>query len=127
MKTVLALRHVAYEDLDGFEAAFEEAGFEIIYRDALFDEGPIDALSPDIMVVLGSPTAVYESGWFSFIEEELSAIKARIEANKPVLGLCFGRSEEHTSQLQSHSDNSYAGFCLKKKKKKKQNKRMKSS
>ncbi len=90
MKTVLALRHVAYEDLDGFEAAFEEAGFEIIYRDALFDEGPIDALSPDIMVVLGSPTAVYESGWFSFIEEELSAIKARIEANKPVLGLCFG-------------------------------------
>ena len=28
------------------------------------------------------------------------------------------RSEEHTSELQSHSEISYAGFCLKKKKKK---------
>src|SRR6186713_3713699 len=27
------------------------------------------------------------------------------------------RSEEHTSELQSHSGISYAGFCLKKKKK----------
>src|SRR6056300_385927 len=27
-----------------------------------------------------------------------------------------GRSEEHTSELQSHSDISYAVFCLKKKK-----------
>src|SRR6056300_978302 len=27
-----------------------------------------------------------------------------------------GRSEEHTSELQSHSEISYAGFCLKKKK-----------
>src|SRR5881296_4194508 len=29
-----------------------------------------------------------------------------------------GRSEEHTSELQSHSNISYAVFCLKKKKKK---------
>src|SRR5210317_2635204 len=29
------------------------------------------------------------------------------------------RSEEHTSELQSHSEISYAVFCLKKKKKKK--------
>ena len=28
-----------------------------------------------------------------------------------------GRSEEHTSELQSHSEISYAVFCLKKKKK----------
>src|SRR5210317_1533384 len=28
----------------------------------------------------------------------------------------FKRSEEHTSELQSHSENSYAVFCLKKKK-----------
>ena len=30
----------------------------------------------------------------------------------------YGRSEEHTSELQSHSFISYAVFCLKKKKKK---------
>src|SRR6056300_1866447 len=33
-----------------------------------------------------------------------------------------GRSEEHTSELQSHSEISYAVFCLKKKKKNKKNK-----
>ena len=33
------------------------------------------------------------------------------------------RSEEHTSELQSHHDISYAVFCLKKKKKKKKKKK----
>src|SRR6056300_1785033 len=33
------------------------------------------------------------------------------------------RSEEHTSELQSHSEISYAVFCLKKKKKKKPKKK----
>ena len=35
----------------------------------------------------------------------------------PGYGLMAGRSEEHTSELQSHSFISYAVFCLKKKKK----------
>src|SRR6059058_6376412 len=43
------------------------------------------------------------------------------ERNAPILGssaLCTGswRSEEHTSELQSRNDISYAVFCLKKKK-----------
>src|SRR5881296_4000498 len=33
-----------------------------------------------------------------------------------LFALGFGRSEEHTSELQSHSNISYAVFCLKKKK-----------
>src|SRR3546814_9011573 len=37
------------------------------------------------------------------------------------MGLQHGRSEEHTSELQSLMRNSYAVFCLKKKKKKTQN------
>ena len=32
--------------------------------------------------------------------------------------LQIGRSEEHTSELQSRPHSSYAGFCLEKKKKK---------
>src|SRR6056300_1695323 len=34
----------------------------------------------------------------------------------PRSGSCAARSEEHTSELQSHSEISYAVFCLKKKK-----------
>src|SRR6056300_2043079 len=40
----------------------------------------------------------------------------------PVCPRRVGRSEEHTSELQSHSEISYAVFCLKKKKKKKKKK-----
>src|SRR6056300_1789283 len=39
-----------------------------------------------------------------------------------VCRLLLVRSEEHTSELQSHSEISYAVFCLKKKKKKKNKK-----
>src|SRR3546814_7937613 len=36
--------------------------------------------------------------------------------NAPCLFQCLGRSEEHTSELQSLMRTSYAVFCLKKKK-----------
>src|SRR6059058_6562167 len=41
------------------------------------------------------------------------------EAWHPAVGFLYGwaRSEEHTSELQSRNDISYAVFCLKKKKK----------
>src|SRR3546814_7697071 len=45
----------------------------------------------------------------------------RVDADGANLGALvelFGRSEEHTSELQSLMRNSYAVFCLKKKKKK---------
>ena len=38
-------------------------------------------------------------------------------------GISYGRSEEHTSELQSRTTISYAVFCLKKKKKKKKKKK----
>ena len=38
--------------------------------------------------------------------------------NNSIVEMNFNRSEEHTSELQSHSFISYAVFCLKKKKKK---------
>ena len=38
-----------------------------------------------------------------------------VEPNKSAIRDSSTRSEEHTSELQSHSENSYAVFCLKKK------------
>src|SRR3546814_6868485 len=45
----------------------------------------------------------------------LGALPAQLQADRPA---CAGRSEEHTSELQSLMRISYAVFCLKKKKKK---------
>src|SRR3546814_7570668 len=52
-----------------------------------------------------------------FAQQEIHVLKG--EAVRRMLGLGGGRSEEHTSELQSLMRISYAVFCLKKKKKKK--------
>src|SRR6056300_1849498 len=49
-------------------------------------------------------------------EKSLARITTAIEF---IEARAAARSEEHTSELQSHSEISYAVFCLKKKKKKK--------
>src|SRR3546814_5887604 len=46
-----------------------------------------------------------------------SVLPRFFEGRLPDLNLGTGRSEEHTSELQSLMRNSYAVFCLKKKKK----------
>src|SRR5210317_968235 len=51
---------------------------------------------------------------------EISELQSHSEISYAVFCL---RSEEHTSELQSHSEISYAVFCLKKKKKKKKRKK----
>ena len=45
--------------------------------------------------------------------EELATVAL---GRAPRMALVVARSEEHTSELQSHDDISYAVFCLKKKK-----------
>src|SRR3546814_5503520 len=59
---------------------------------------------------------------FALLGEDIEKI-SRVEADDQIFaGVVdfdfFGRSEEHTSELQSLMRNSYAVFCLKKKKKK---------
>ena len=50
-------------------------------------------------------------------EGHLSLVRAaRKECDIVVMSIFVNRSEEHTSELQSHSFISYAVFCLKKKK-----------
>ena len=59
MKTVLAIRHVAFENLGAFEAPLVEAGYRIDYADAgRVDSGAL--LQPDLLVVLGAPIGACE-------------------------------------------------------------------
>ena len=62
-KTALVLRHVQFEDLGHFRQPLEYAGYEIAYSDLTDDDfcrG--DPLEPDLMVILGGPVGVYETG-----------------------------------------------------------------
>ena len=81
MKTCVAIRHVAFEDLGSFEPVLRESGFDVAYREAGWDElDAVDPLAPDLMVVLGGPIGAYEDESYPFLADELKLIEARLKA-----------------------------------------------
>jgi len=88
-KTLLAIRHVAFEDLGGFEAPLAEAGYAIRYTDMGLDAAA-DFGDPDVLVVLGGPIGAYEDGSYPWLKDEIAFIAHRLEAQKPTLGICLG-------------------------------------
>jgi GMP synthase (glutamine-hydrolysing) len=91
MKSVLAIRHVHFEDLGSFEAVFAETGYSVRYCDVgVHDLSGIDPLAPDILAVLGGPIGVYEDDKYPFIRDELRLLRERLTSRLPTLGLCLG-------------------------------------
>lgn len=91
MKRVVAIRHVAFEDLGSFTAVFEAHGFQVSYRDAALDDlGSIDPLGPDVLVVLGGPIGAYEDDLYPSLRDELRVLEKRLAADRPTLGICLG-------------------------------------
>lgn len=88
-KTLLAIRHVAFEDLGGFEGPLADAGFSIRYADMGIDR-IADFGDPDLLVVLGGPIGVYEDEFYPWLTDEIAFIAARLKAQKPILGICLG-------------------------------------
>ena len=90
-KTVVAIRHVAFEDLDGFAPILNERGYTIRYLDAGQDDlATLDPLSGAIWIVLGGPIGAYEETAYPFIHDELRLLQARLAAGRPTLGICLG-------------------------------------
>lgn len=91
MKTALIIRHVAFEDLGTLEPVLLERGFTLVFREAGWhDIASIDVLAPDLVVVLGGPIGVYEQAAYPFLRDEIALLERRLQADKPVLGLCLG-------------------------------------
>ncbi|WP_062209348.1 glutamine amidotransferase-related protein [Demequina oxidasica] len=92
----VALRHVAFEDLGHWEPEIRAHGYTVTYVDA-----GVDDLSPvrdaDLVIVLGGPIGVPDAAIFPNIEEETALIRERLDAGRPVLGVCLG------AQLIAHA------------------------
>ena len=70
---------------------FVARGYGVRYHDAGVQ--PFDAetlMAPDLVIVLGGPIGVYEQETYPFITDEIAAIAARLETDKPMLGICLG-------------------------------------
>lgn len=88
--TVLALSHVAFEDLGSFGPVLEGRGHTLLYRAAPAGLDNLDVLGPDLLVVLGGPIGVYEQEAYPFLRTEIAAVERRLTAGRPTLGLCLG-------------------------------------
>lgn len=90
-KTVVAIRHVPFEDLGIFEAELATTGFAVRYLDVGRDDlAGLDPRSPDLLVVLGGPIGVYEIDAYPHLTTEIDLIRRRLVAGRPILGLCLG-------------------------------------
>ncbi len=91
MKQAVAIRHVHFEDMGTFGAVLEEHGYRINYVDAGWDDlAAVDAVTPNLFVILGGPIGAYEEDKYPFLETELALISRRLESGRPILGLCLG-------------------------------------
>jgi GMP synthase (glutamine-hydrolysing) len=90
-RDVLAIRHVPFEDLGLLGPVLSERGYRSSYLDVTVEPvTPEAALRPDLLVVLGGPIGVYETGGYPFLRAEREAIEARVRAGRPTLGVCLG-------------------------------------
>lgn len=91
MPECLAIRHIAFEDLGLLAPLLGERGVSLRYCEAGVDAISAEVLAtPDLVVILGGPIGVYENDLYPFLDAETAAIRARLDAGKPTLGICLG-------------------------------------
>jgi GMP synthase (glutamine-hydrolysing) len=91
MKTAVALRHLAFEDLGLIEPWLKARGWRIVTYDAGVDElWKIDLPQVDLLVVLGGPIGAHDDALHPFLTEEVDLIRQRLDSDRPILGICLG-------------------------------------
>jgi len=91
MKSAIALRHVAFEDLGTLAPILDARGYAVSYREAGVDDlTATDLRSADLLIALGGPIGVYEERDHPWIADEISLLESRLAADRPTLGICLG-------------------------------------
>lgn len=89
MNSVYAIRHVAFEDLGLLEPLLAERGAAITYGDAWAIDRQA-ARAADLLVILGGPISVNDAAAYTFLETEIALAGERLDAGRPLLGICLG-------------------------------------
>ena len=91
MKRALIIRHVPYEGVAGFRDPIEAAGFDVDRIDVADPAfATLDLREPDLVIMMGGPMGVYEQDRHPWIACQLRRLRARLAADRPTLGVCFG-------------------------------------
>ncbi|MDQ7732567.1 glutamine amidotransferase [Halomonas sp. SpR1] len=91
MKTAIALRHLHFEDVGTLDAVLTDQGYTLHYLDPKGDDlNSVSVQDADLLIVLGGPIGAYDEQIYPFLENELSALRKRLETGRPLLGICLG-------------------------------------
>ena len=91
LKTVVAIRHLAFEDLGCFEPVLARAGYKVHYYDVGVDElWTLEPVKTELVVVLGGPIGAYEDNKYPFLVDEIEILEQRLGAGRPTIGICLG-------------------------------------
>lgn len=89
MLRALALRHTSYVGPDLVGEWLHDRCFSLTIREApALDADEVQ--STDMLLILGGEMGVYEQDKHPWLTREIAAIRTRLEAGKPTLGLCLG-------------------------------------
>lgn len=91
LKTAVAIRHIAFEDLGCFEPVLARAGYDVRYCDAGVDEfRTMGLITSDLAIVLGGPIGAHDDDQYPFLAEETDLLRKRLAAGRPTIGICLG-------------------------------------
>lgn len=91
MRTVIAIRHLDFEDLGTLQPLLEARGYAIRYVDPTQDElTERDVLRAGLLVVLGGPIGAFDEASYPFLANELTLVRHRLDSQRPMLGICLG-------------------------------------
>ena len=90
-RTVIAIRHLAFEDLGAFEAVFRESGLDVRYVEAGLDDlSRLDPGADDVAVVLGGPIGACDDRTYPFLKVEATYLEERLARGRATIGICLG-------------------------------------
>jgi GMP synthase (glutamine-hydrolysing) len=84
-KSIVAIRHLAFEELGVFQPALENAGFSIRYVYVGLDNFlDLEGADPELLIVLGGPIGAYEEEKYPFLLDELRILEQRTASGRPL-------------------------------------------
>jgi len=90
-RTAVVLQHDPTIHLGNIGPVLEQHGYAVRVVDVTRED--VDAIDPaeaDLVVVLGGEMGAYETERFPFLAAEQRLLRARLEAERPTLGVCLG-------------------------------------
>ncbi len=83
--------HVAFENAGTLAELLLQRGYALRQHDVCtLDWDHVVPEEPGLWLVMGGPIGVYEQQRYPFLSAEIAALRRRLQAQRPLLGICLG-------------------------------------